>query len=204
MVKQKRTRKIGGSNKNTMKNNHDEGEPITIGLIFAKWCGHCQSLKPEWEKMKEKLDGKHKIIEIDDDDADKNEIIDNINKSLHQDKLEANGFPTIFKTHRRRLEYYDGGRTANDIEKWALTGISKQKGAAINNNTKRDVPVKSWANYIFGGFYSGTVTPNKIKSKRKSIRTTSKSQQESPQETSPESQSESPNEKNNKNKSEKN
>ena len=28
---------------------HRSSKPITIGLVYAEWCGHCQALKPDWK-----------------------------------------------------------------------------------------------------------------------------------------------------------
>jgi thiol-disulfide isomerase/thioredoxin len=117
--------------KRTKKNNHGSRKknikgPVIIGLVYANWCGHCQSLKPEWETMKQNMmsspsyrNGSYKFIEIEDSDNAKDAKISNINSSLRGgSKLMANGYPTIFKVHGGKLDYFQGGRTSSELEKW--------------------------------------------------------------------------------------
>jgi hypothetical protein len=114
----------------TKKNKHNltmkniKG-PVIIGLVYANWCGHCQSLKPEWETMKQNMmsspsyrNGSYKFIEIEDSDNAKEAKISNINSRLIGSKLTANGYPTIFKVRGGKLEYFQGGRTSSELEKW--------------------------------------------------------------------------------------
>lgn len=35
-------------------------------MFFAKWCGHCQHLKPEWAKLAEELEGSNYRIAMVD------------------------------------------------------------------------------------------------------------------------------------------
>lgn len=116
---------------------------IIIGKIYADWCGHCQSLAPEWEIMKSKImksKSNLKIIEIE---------VSNDNK-LEQFKqkypnLEINGYPTIFKIYPNgQIEYYNGNRIAFDMKKWALENRYKKtktknhrSRSFINNKTKK-------------------------------------------------------------------
>ena len=95
----------------------DNSKPITLGLVYADWCGHCNALKPEWNITKDMLkdNSNIKLVEINDKDENKNEVMKNIDSTL-----VANGYPTIFKkVSGKPVEYYQGERNAKDLVKWA-------------------------------------------------------------------------------------
>ena len=96
---------------------------VTVGLIYASWCGHCQALKPEWKKMKKGK--KCHFIEIEDSDRQKDLKIANINKRLIGEKLSVSGFPTIFKIKGGKIEYYQGERSAGAMQTWISGGSNE-------------------------------------------------------------------------------
>jgi len=114
---------------------------IIIGKIYANWCGHCQSLKPEWNSMKKILQYKNKhiqFVEIEESQQKK------LNKFKNKfPKLEINGYPTIFKINANKsIEYYTGNRITNDMKKWATekntTRSTKKRFRKMkHNNTKK-------------------------------------------------------------------
>jgi thiol-disulfide isomerase/thioredoxin len=141
-------RKTRKTQKNKTQKNHRG--IVTVGLIYANWCGHCQALKPEWKKMKYNLMktpsykvGNYKFMEIEDLDKNKDSKINAINSRLHEEKLEANGYPTIFKIHGGKLNYFQGGRTANELKDW----VSQPN----KNLSKYTPPIDSLFKRIFGG-----------------------------------------------------
>jgi thiol-disulfide isomerase/thioredoxin len=90
---------------------------IIIGKIYANWCGHCQSLKPEWNKMKKQIKKSNvQIIEIEENQIHK------LNKFKKRfPELQVNGYPTIFKIYpNRHIEYYTGNRIVSDMTKWVV------------------------------------------------------------------------------------
>lgn len=109
---------------------------IIVGKIFADWCGYCQELKPEWAKMKQKVQQnmgrslhnvKITFHEMGDTEENaKNHIrVDDLVRAFNETKkvhVEVNGFPTIFKICRKRIEYYEGEKTANALYAWATKG----------------------------------------------------------------------------------
>ena len=100
----------------------DNSKPITLGLVYADWCGHCNAFKPEWNIAKDMLkdNSNIKLVEINDKDENKDEVMKNIDSTL-----VASGYPTIFKkVSGKPVEYYQGERNAKDLVKWA----SPQKG----------------------------------------------------------------------------
>ena len=108
-----------------------------IGKIYANWCGHCQSLKPEWYKLKKMLKNKNKHFQFIEIEADEEQKLNNLKKRFPQ--LEINGYPTIFKiTANKHIEYYTGNRITHDMKKWATEkGIKKSTKKRIrhmNNN----------------------------------------------------------------------
>uniref|UniRef100_A0A6C0JRF9 Thioredoxin domain-containing protein n=1 Tax=viral metagenome TaxID=1070528 RepID=A0A6C0JRF9_9ZZZZ len=154
-------------NRNTRKittNKTEKKKPqiVTIGLIYANWCGHCQSLKPEWKKMKYNLmktptfkRGYYKFIEIEDSDKSKDLKINSINTHLTGEKLSANGYPTIFKIHGGKLHYYNGNRTAIELQNWFLNkniqdneapprGVYSLFNRMFGGKTKKNKSMKQW------------------------------------------------------------
>ncbi|KAG5926202.1 hypothetical protein E4U42_003542 [Claviceps africana] len=99
----------------------------SIVEFYAPWCGHCQNLKPAYEKAANKLDGLAKVAAVDcDDDA---------NKQLCG-AMGVKGFPTlkIVRPGKKAggkpvVEDYQGARTAS--------GIVEAVVSKINNHVTR-------------------------------------------------------------------
>ena len=117
--------------------NYNKKPKIIIGLIYANWCGHCESLKPEWKIMKNKIKSskignKHHFFEIEDSDIQKDKKINKINMHIKGgSKLKVEGYPTIFKLKGGNLEYYKGGRNSNEMYNWFIDSQNKKN----HNNT---------------------------------------------------------------------
>ncbi|KAE8148017.1 hypothetical protein BDV25DRAFT_159140 [Aspergillus avenaceus] len=84
----------------------------SIVEFYAPWCGHCQNLKPAYEKAAKNLDGLAKVAAVNcDDDA---------NKPLCG-RMGVQGFPTLKimtpskKPGKPRVEDYRGDRSAKAI-----------------------------------------------------------------------------------------
>lgn len=111
---------------------------IIIGKVYANWCGHCQSLNPEWDKMKLLLRKNPNIQFVEIEEMQKQKF-NNFKKKFPQ--LEVNGYPTIFKiNNKKNIEYYTGNRIMMDMKKWA---IEKNKGSTKkmfrnNKNIKKN------------------------------------------------------------------
>lgn len=80
--------------------------------FYAPWCGHCQNLKPAYEKAAKSLSGLAKVAAIDCDEE--------TNKPLCG-QMGVKGFPTLKivrpgkKPGRPNVEDYQGARTAKAI-----------------------------------------------------------------------------------------
>jgi thiol-disulfide isomerase/thioredoxin len=100
---------------------HRSSKPITIGLVYAEWCGHCQALKPDWKKLKDTLSKNKKIniFELEDSDTNKESKLKSVGKKTHGGSIQVNGFPTLFKILNGKVEYYNGERTFDALLKWA-------------------------------------------------------------------------------------
>ena len=113
---------------------------IIIGKIFADWCGHCTTLKPEWEKMKKQIklnmgralkNVNIEFVEFGDTEENKkmgkqiDSMIDEFNQkygNTMNQKLSHSGFPTIFKLCNNKIEYYNGERISDKMYKWSISG----------------------------------------------------------------------------------
>lgn len=99
---------------------------LQIVEFYAPWCGHCQSLKPAYEKAAKNLDGLAKVAAVNcDDDA---------NKPLCG-QFGVQGFPTLkivrpgSKKGKPIVEDYQGQRSAKAIVEAVVD--------KINNHVKR-------------------------------------------------------------------
>lgn len=129
MVHHRKTTQRNNRKFRTTRKNQGNADGLVAGLIFANWCGHCQALKPQWAEMKKSLAKNPTfnkkggiVIEIEDSDPKKDSKIENINKTVKGNKLQANGYPTIFKKRGGKIEYYQGERTAGGMTNWFLGG----------------------------------------------------------------------------------
>ncbi|KAL3457079.1 hypothetical protein BJX64DRAFT_269584 [Aspergillus heterothallicus] len=84
----------------------------SIVEFYAPWCGHCQNLKPAYEKVAKNLDGLAKVAAVNcDDDANK----------PFCGQMGIQGFPTLKivtpskKAGKPRVEDYQGPRTTKGI-----------------------------------------------------------------------------------------
>ncbi|KAL4784169.1 hypothetical protein BJX76DRAFT_357251 [Aspergillus varians] len=84
----------------------------SIVEFYAPWCGHCQNLKPAYEKAAKNLDGLAKVAAVNcDDDANKQFC----------GQMGVQGFPTLKivtpskKPGKPRVEDYRGDRSAKGI-----------------------------------------------------------------------------------------
>ena len=98
-----------------------------IILFYMNGCGHCETMKPAWNKVITELKDKHK-----------NEIILGAIESSNMDMFKkhgispsVSGFPTILYFHPNKLtnpEPYNGDRSYEDLKKWILSKKGKGKG----------------------------------------------------------------------------
>ena len=98
-----------------------------IVLFYMNGCGHCDTMKPAWNKVITELKDKHK-----------NEIILGAIESSNMDMFKkhgispsVSGFPTILYFHPNKLttpETYNGDRSYEDLKKWILSKKGKGKG----------------------------------------------------------------------------
>ena len=75
-------------------------------LFYADWCGHCKSMKPDWDAAANEVnkDGETKMVKINVGGKDNGE--DAIMK-----KYGIDGFPTIFKfSNGNKTGTYEGER----------------------------------------------------------------------------------------------
>lgn len=100
-------------------------------LYYAEWCGHCQSMKPEWDKVVQKLkeSGNVNVADV------KSDVIA---KLSHKPEIE--GFPTIkMYNNGKSVAKFQDERSAEKLEKFAMDNArtSASKTPVQNNNAMR-------------------------------------------------------------------
>ena len=106
-------------------------------LFYAKWCGHCTTLLPEWNTFKEKYNSStrnsnlFKIAEIE------SEAIPELRNRLPAHQTQFSGFPTISMFNNGvKLNDYDGERKGPIMFKIIKSLFNKTKhNTNSNNNT---------------------------------------------------------------------
>ena len=112
---------IGGK-----KNN----KKIIVGKVYADWCGHCQSLKPEWAKMKKHImkgtKRKNQIVFAEIEEKEMGNKLPKLEKESGV-KVEANGYPTLFRIEGGKIDYYNGNRQSYEMANWFMRGGDKEQ-----------------------------------------------------------------------------
>jgi len=132
----KATRTKKSPKSKTKRSRKTAKKTIIIGKIYADWCHYCKILKPEWEKMKTKL--KHNMgrslknvqfefVELGDTSENQmrnisvDQLVSDFNNKHFPESdtgVKADGFPTIFRICKKRIEYYTGEKDAKELYKW--------------------------------------------------------------------------------------
>ena len=94
--------------------DHIKNNAQTLVEFFAPWCGHCKSLKPEYEEAAKRLAGKHKIATVD--------------CTQHNDlcaQYKVRGFPTLklIRSDGTTVDYEDA-RKADALVKFVVKQAS--------------------------------------------------------------------------------
>jgi protein disulfide-isomerase A6 len=121
---------------NINRSNH-----TSIVEFYAPWCGHCQSLKPAFEKAAKSLSGLAKVAAVNCDEE--------ANKPLCG-QMGVQGFPTLKivrpgkKAGKPLVEDYQGARSAKAIVDAVIDKIpnhvARPKGAEIESWATKDGP----------------------------------------------------------------
>lgn len=149
-IKRKNTKKNKTAKANTKPKSNTKPKTKTkrtkpqqksqLVLVYADWCPHCQTMKPEWNEMKNRLGADVETMEIEDSDFDKDMKLKTLEEQkLNGEHLEIYGYPTLFKIQNGRADYYGGNRTADAMTEWAKTtygGYIKSKLRASNRSIR--------------------------------------------------------------------
>jgi len=97
-------------------------------LYYAEWCGHCKTMKPEWDKVVQKLkeSGNVNVADV------KSDVIPKL-----EHKPDIEGFPTIkMYNNGKSVARFQDERSADNLVKFAMSNsnISGPK-QSIKNNT---------------------------------------------------------------------
>ncbi|KAI5209484.1 thioredoxin-domain-containing protein [Aureobasidium subglaciale] len=104
----------------------------SIVEFYAPWCGHCQSLKPAYEKAAKSLDGLAKVAAVNCDEEE--------NKAFCG-SMGVQGFPTLKivrpgkKAGKPSVEDYQGARTAKAI----VESVKEKIPSHVKSVTDRDL-----------------------------------------------------------------
>lgn len=150
----KRTRSWGGKN----KKSH-----LVIGKIYSNGCIHCVMMGKAWDDMLQEInDDMHLRTESRENDnlsrykklvsPDGSKVVEVI--ELEQENMDnelpyvqkhyspeidmQGGFPTLFKVHNKKVSYYGGNRTAEDMKKWYMGEVKRGGKRTRRNKTKKN------------------------------------------------------------------
>ena len=109
-----------------------------IVLYYANWCGHCNTMKPEWKKVVSSM-AKHNSNR----NGNGNSIINIADiESTHidhlADKPEIAGFPTIkMYNSGNEIANFEDERVADKIHTFAIINSKNSKNSNTTNNTTK-------------------------------------------------------------------
>ena len=127
---------------NQMVDMLDKKVPMVI-KFYAEWCGHCKTLAPEWKKVIENANSKHKgkniaIVAVEEQIMKKDGFMKTLEARVKS--LDVNGFPTVGTiTYNNGAVFkpYDKKRIEKEItEEVDALANAKQNGGK-RSRTKR-------------------------------------------------------------------
>jgi len=95
---------------------------LIVGKVYANWCGHCQTLKPEWARMENEIrqiPRMNHVVFVAIEESEKDKMA-KFNAS--HGALKVSGYPTIFSHGQGGIRYYNGTRDAESLKQWVLGG----------------------------------------------------------------------------------
>ena len=116
-------------------------QEVVVGKLYMNGCGHCESLKEPWSEMESKIGGKIKVEKIES--AEMDDRLAKLNKKHGSDVAIQGGYPTIFKIKNKKVEYYNGERTAPALIKWANQSTGGKRRTKKNKRNKRNKKSKT-------------------------------------------------------------
>jgi len=122
----------------TRRTKPNQTKTVLIGKIYANWCPHCMTLKPEWSKMKKSIRNKLgkmnniKVQFVEIEQGQEEDKVGRINRVYlrNSDKKLAlqSGYPTLFRISGGQVDYFEGGRNAQEMEAFYLKENGNQLG----------------------------------------------------------------------------
>lgn len=116
--------------------------------FYAPWCGHCQSLTPEWKKMAKAVSGVIKVGAVDlDAQTDRSPF------------PQVEGFPTIYfyGVDKKNPEKYQLGRDAKSMVSFVKQQLTKALDKGLNGGTSSNTKKKTSSSGGSGGNAVGQV-----------------------------------------------
>lgn len=110
--------------------NDLNGKEFATMLFFHPQCGHCLSMKPQWEMMKKMLSKRKKpcnIYEVNGEHMD---------KIHHPMRNIVDGFPTILNVNNGKLQPFEKERNAKNMLQFVLSNLPKNNSGDKNNATR--------------------------------------------------------------------
>ncbi|XP_013413636.1 protein disulfide-isomerase A6 homolog isoform X2 [Lingula anatina] len=100
-----------------------QSDQLWLVEFYAPWCGHCQSLAPEWKKAATALKG---VVNVGAVDMDQHQSVGG--------PYGIRGFPTIkiFGANKNKAEDYNGARSANAIVDSAMSHLKQMVQARLS------------------------------------------------------------------------
>jgi len=83
--------------------------------FFAPWCGHCKKLKPDWDKLMDEFAGSASQLVADVDCTAGGKPLCDANG--------VKGYPTLKWGDPSDLQDYQGGRSLDDLKKFATENL---------------------------------------------------------------------------------
>ena len=106
-----------------------EKKKSCFAMFHMKGCGHCIILRPEWDKMKKKVDSSLILSEID---SNYSSLVTNLIGG------QVTGFPTLMVIKRgRRIKEYNGEREEEEMLKFIRETFKKVGGRRTRKRRSR-------------------------------------------------------------------